>query len=165
MIRSQKVFCKFVKLLRSRQLRSYSTTAESYDVAVIGGGISGASVAARLQALGHSTCILESHSVLGGCAGYYEKAGFSFDVGATTFVDFETGGVGGEFLESIGMKCPLEESEVIPGFPILSNFPTKKVTNFTFLPTKVGHTRQSDCFVMVHRFPKSACQYLENLKM
>jgi len=87
-----------------------------HDVVVIGGGISGSSIAARLQIGGLRTTILESHSILGGCAGYFEKDGFSFDVGATTFVDFEKGGVGGEFLESIGMKCPLENSEVIPGY-------------------------------------------------
>src|SRR5690242_9310490 len=38
---------------------------KSYDVVVIGGGISGFSTAARLQANGIQTAILESHSVLG----------------------------------------------------------------------------------------------------
>ena len=116
MLHSHKVVSKSVRLLRQR--RAFSTS-NTYDVAVVGGGISGASVAARLQAQGLSTAILESHRVLGGCAGYFEKLGFSFDVGATTFVDFEQGGVGGEFLESIGMRCPLESSEVIPGIIIV----------------------------------------------
>jgi phytoene dehydrogenase-like protein len=98
---------------------------------VIGGGISGFATAARLQTQHLSknrlhpqsqpvelrqqtklrTCVLEAHSKLGGCAGYYERSvdtailerhypnlntvngsnnGFSFDVGATTFVDFDT---------------------------------------------------------------------------
>lgn len=73
------------------------------DVAVIGGGIAGLATAARLQAQGQATMILEAHSLAGGCAGYFRRAGFSFDVGATTLVDFEPGGVGGEFLDAIGI--------------------------------------------------------------
>ena len=59
--------------------------------------------AARLQAQGVSTIVFEAHGHPGGCAGYFHRRGFSFDVGATTLVDFEPGGVGGELLESIGM--------------------------------------------------------------
>jgi C-3',4' desaturase CrtD len=79
---------------------------DRFDVAIIGGGIAGASTAARLQAEGKSTVILEQHDHLGGCAGYYRKDGFSFDVGATTLVDFESGGIGGQFLEQIGFDPP-----------------------------------------------------------
>ena len=118
MIRSQQALKKSLRLRSPRfHSRSYfANSLDRFDIAVIGGGISGASAAARLQANGFSTCILESHHVIGGCAGYYQKDEFSFDVGATTFVDFEKGGVGGEFLESIGMACPIEQSEVIPGY-------------------------------------------------
>ncbi len=45
---------------------------------------------------------------------FFRRKGFSFDVGATTLVDFEPGGVGGEFLDSIAMQ-PFT-SEVIPGY-------------------------------------------------
>lgn len=78
----------------------------AFDVAVIGGGIAGTSTAARLQAQGQSTVILEQHDHLGGCAGYYCQDGFAFDVGATTLVDFTAGGVGGQFLEQIGFDPP-----------------------------------------------------------
>ncbi len=74
---------------------------ESADVAVIGGGVAGMSTAARLQADGYSTVVLEQHHSVGGCAGYYERAGFRFDVGATTLVDFVTGGVGGQLLSTV----------------------------------------------------------------
>ncbi len=84
-----------------------------HDVLVIGGGISGLAVAARLQAQGLDTIVLESHSQAGGCAGYYRRNGFSFDVGATTLVDFEPGGVGGELLEAIGMRL---EGDALPGY-------------------------------------------------
>ncbi|MBV0903587.1 phytoene desaturase family protein [Haloarcula salina] len=79
---------------------------ESADVAVIGGGVAGMSTAARLQADGYSTVVLEQHHSVGGCAGYYERAGFRFDVGATTLVDFVPEGVGGQLLSAVGFEPP-----------------------------------------------------------
>lgn len=85
-----------------------------YDVAIVGGGMAGMATAARLQAHGVSTIVLEAHGQPGGCAGYYRRRGFSFDVGATTLVDFEAGGVGGELLETLGM--PPVRGEQLPGW-------------------------------------------------
>lgn len=85
-----------------------------FDVAIVGGGIAGMATAARLQAAGLSTIVLEAHKRPGGCAGYFCRRGFSFDVGATTLVDFESGGVGGELFNSIGMPPVL--GEALPGY-------------------------------------------------
>jgi phytoene dehydrogenase-like protein len=74
-----------------------------HHVAIIGAGIAGMATAARLQARGLSTIVFEAHGQPGGCAGFFRRRGFSFDVGATTLVDFEPNGVGGELLDSIGM--------------------------------------------------------------
>jgi C-3',4' desaturase CrtD len=95
-----------------------------YDVAVIGAGIAGMATAARLQARGLSTIVLEAHGQPGGCAGFFRRRGFAFDVGATTLVDFEPGGVGGELLESIGMQ-PVE-GEALPGY--VAWLPDRRVT-------------------------------------
>src|SRR5215831_6657034 len=85
-----------------------------FDVAVIGAGIAGMATAARLQAQGLSTIVLEAHGQPGGCAGFFRRRGFAFDVGATTLVDFEPGGVGGEFLDAIGMPPLIGEG--LPGY-------------------------------------------------
>ena len=85
-----------------------------YDAAIIGGGLAGVATAARLQAHGLATVVLEAHGQPGGCAGFFRRKGFSFDVGATTLVDFGPGGVGGELLESVGM-APIE-GEALPGY-------------------------------------------------
>ena len=95
-----------------------------YDVAIVGAGIAGMATAARLQARGLSTIVLESHGQPGGCAGFFRRKGFSFDVGATTLVDFEAGGVGGELLESVGM--PPVDGEQLPGY--LAWLPDRVVT-------------------------------------
>jgi len=85
-----------------------------FDVAVVGGGFAGLATAARLQAQGFATVVLEAHAVAGGCAGYFRRRGFSFDVGATTLVDFTDGGVGGELMDTIGMAPP--PMDVLPGY-------------------------------------------------
>src|SRR2546428_1478654 len=85
-----------------------------YDVAVVGAGIAGMATAARLQTRGLRTIVLEAHGLPGGCAGYYRRRGFSFDVGATTLVDFEPGGVGGQLLEEIGMSQLA--GQMLPGY-------------------------------------------------
>jgi C-3',4' desaturase CrtD len=85
-----------------------------HDVAVIGAGIAGMATAARLQARGLSTVILEAHGQPGGCAGFFRRRGFAFDVGATTLVDFRPGGVGGELLEAVGL--PPVDGEALPGY-------------------------------------------------
>lgn len=81
-------------------------SGQRFDVAVIGGGVAGMSTAARLQADGAATVVLEQHDQIGGCAGYYRRGGFSFDVGATTLVDFCSGGVGGQLMEKIEFDPP-----------------------------------------------------------
>ncbi|MEW2355438.1 NAD(P)/FAD-dependent oxidoreductase [Spirillospora sp. NPDC029432] len=93
-------------------------------MAVLGGGLAGMATAARLQAAGVSTVVVEAHGHVGGCAGYYRRRGFSFDVGATTMVDFEPGGVGAELLDAIGMD-PVP-GEALPGY--VAWLPDRRVT-------------------------------------
>jgi phytoene dehydrogenase-like protein len=81
---------------------------------VLGGGLAGMATALRLQARGLSTVVLEAHGHVGGCAGYFRKRGFSFDVGATTLVDFERGGVGAELLDAAGITT--WDAEALPGY-------------------------------------------------
>src|SRR6266545_6712485 len=94
------------------------------DVAVLGGGMAGMATALRLQAAGLSTVVFEAHGHVGGCAGYFRHKGFSFDVGATTLVDFEPGGVGAELLDAVGL--PALDGEPLPGY--LAWLPDRVVT-------------------------------------
>ena len=77
-----------------------------FDAAIVGGGLAGMATAARLQAAGLTTLVLEAHGIPGGCAGYFTQKRFSFDVGATTLVDFGGDGVGRQFLDDIGCELP-----------------------------------------------------------
>lgn len=64
-----------------------------YDFIVIGGGYGGLVGAAYLSKQGHHVAVLEKHSTLGGCAGYFKRKGFKFEVGATTINGLGEGGV------------------------------------------------------------------------
>jgi C-3',4' desaturase CrtD len=86
------------------------------DVAIIGAGMAGFATAARLAARGRRTLVIEGHAFPGGCAGFWRHRGFSFDVGATTFVDFDRDGLGGRFLDDIGLG-PLP-GERISGYKV-----------------------------------------------
>lgn len=87
---------------------------QAVPVVVIGGGLTGMSVAARLAARGIGTMVVEAHRSVGGCAGYFRRRGFAFDVGATTLVDYRPGGVGGELIREIGLPDGLLEH--LPGY-------------------------------------------------
>ena len=97
-----------------------------YDAVIIGGGIAGVATAIRLQARGLATVVFEAHGQPGGCAGFFRRKGFAFDVGATTLVDFGPDGVGGELLESVGMMTI--EGEELPGY--VAWLPDRMVTLF-----------------------------------
>jgi C-3',4' desaturase CrtD len=56
----------------------------AFDYVVIGAGYGGLAAAALLQKRGHATLLLEGHATLGGCASFFRRKGFTFDVGATT---------------------------------------------------------------------------------
>ncbi|WP_212755237.1 phytoene desaturase family protein [Flexivirga aerilata] len=83
-------------------------------MAILGAGLAGMATALRLQADGYRTVLIEAHGHAGGCSGYWSHRGYSFDVGATTLVDFEPGGVGGDLLDEVGVG-PVE-GELLPGY-------------------------------------------------
>ena len=60
---------------------SGSYTIRMKRLVIVGGGVSGLATAARLQAKGFSTIVFEAHGRAGGCAGYFRRKGFAFDVG------------------------------------------------------------------------------------
>lgn len=60
--------------------------AEIYDLVVVGGGMGGLATAALSQSLGLRTALLEAHTKLGGCAGYFTRQPYTFDAGATALM-------------------------------------------------------------------------------
>ncbi len=64
------------------------TTSSYFDVIVIGSGIGGLVTATQLAAKGAKVLVLESYLIPGGSAGYFERQGYRFDVGASMIFGF-----------------------------------------------------------------------------
>ena len=71
----------------------------SYDVVVIGAGLSGLSAATRLGMFGKKVLLLEKHYVVGGLNSFYAKKGKKFDVGLHALTNYPS--------EYSGKKSPL----------------------------------------------------------
>ncbi|HEY0023395.1 MAG TPA: NAD(P)/FAD-dependent oxidoreductase [Longimicrobium sp.] len=89
-----------------RPRRDTSTRPADFDVAVIGAGMSGMTAALLLANAGKRVVLLEAHTEPGGCAGFFRRGAFSFDVGATTFISFQPGGIGHGLLRELGLPAP-----------------------------------------------------------
>jgi prolycopene isomerase len=65
-----------------------ATVSHNYDVIVIGSGIGGLVTATQLAAKGAKVLVLEKYIIPGGSAGYFEREGYRFDVGASMIFGF-----------------------------------------------------------------------------
>ena len=71
---------------------SYQFNPPAFDVIVIGSGIGGLVTATQLAAKKAKVLVLESYLIPGGSAGYFEREGYRFDVGASMIFGFGTQG-------------------------------------------------------------------------
>jgi len=69
-----------------------SATASAWDAIVIGAGMGGLVTATQLAAKGAKVLVLERYLIPGGSAGYFERGGYRFDVGASMIFGFGTQG-------------------------------------------------------------------------
>lgn len=74
------------------------------QILILGAGYSGLTAAALLAKEGYAVTVLESHDTLGGCAGFYRRGKFTFDVGATTLSGLGTFEPAGRVFEHLGIQ-------------------------------------------------------------
>lgn len=67
---------------------SEDQTLPEFDVIVVGSGIGGLVTATQLAIKGAKVLVLERYLIPGGSAGYFERAGYRFDVGASMMFGF-----------------------------------------------------------------------------
>ncbi|MFA7288586.1 MAG: NAD(P)/FAD-dependent oxidoreductase [Melioribacteraceae bacterium] len=83
-----------------------------HDYIVIGSGYGGLSSAALLANSGFKVLLLESHSYIGGCASYYKRDNFLFDVGATTLSGVKENRPMGQLFKTLDIKPKLKKMSV-----------------------------------------------------
>ena len=86
---------------------------EAFDLVVVGGGMGGLATAALARASGLRVALLEAHTRLGGCAGYFARGPYHFDAGATALMGLKPGEPLGELLAAVGLDFSAVET---PGY-------------------------------------------------
>jgi C-3',4' desaturase CrtD len=74
------------------------------DLIVVGAGMGGLATASLAARSGLRVALLEAHSKLGGCAGYFSRGAFTFDAGATALMGLGRGEPIGDLLQSLGVE-------------------------------------------------------------
>ena len=82
---------------------SASNLPATYDGIVVGAGIAGLTAAVRMAQAGMRVMVLERHNVPGGCASFYQRDGYRFDVGATLVGGFGARGVHARIFSELGL--------------------------------------------------------------
>lgn len=103
------------------------TESTTWDAVVVGAGVGGLVAAGLLARAGRKVLLLEAHETPGGCAGFYEAGGFTFDAGATTLVGFDPGDPLAALAEALDIRVgtdlrlePVDGVEVnLPGVSFL----------------------------------------------
>ena len=83
----------------------------TYDALVIGAGIAGLTAAAELARRNIRTLVVERHNVPGGCASFFQRDGYRFDVGATLIGGFGRRGVHRLLNAQLGINVSPERIE------------------------------------------------------
>ncbi len=96
------------------------------DAIVIGAGVAGLTAAALLARDGTRVQVIEHHTVPGGCASFYQRGGYRFDVGATLVGGFGPRGVHRAIFASLGTTLAAEAVE--PAMVV--HLPDRVVTRF-----------------------------------
>ncbi len=78
--------------IRTKNASKTMTETPRYDVIVIGSGMGGLVTATQLAAKGAKVLVLERYLIPGGSAGYFEREGYRFDVGASMIFGFGSEG-------------------------------------------------------------------------
>ncbi|WZP00430.1 NAD(P)/FAD-dependent oxidoreductase [Isosphaeraceae bacterium EP7] len=78
--------------------------AVEFDLVVVGAGMGGLATAGLAASAGCRVALLEAHTHLGGCAGYFSRGPYTFDAGATALMGLEPGQPIGDLLAAVGAR-------------------------------------------------------------
>ena len=76
---------------------------KKYDVIIIGGGLGGLTTAAMLSKEGLGVCVLEQHSVVGGCLQSFKRNGYTLDTGMHYVGSLSDGQIMHQYFKYLGI--------------------------------------------------------------
>lgn len=110
-----------------------SQAEQTFDVIVIGSGIGGLVTATQLAAKGAKVLVLERYLIPGGSAGYFERNGYRFDVGASMIFGFGKRGTTNlltRALEAVGVSIDTVPDPVQIHYHLPNNLELKVHRNY-----------------------------------
>lgn len=122
--------------------------SEEFDVIVIGSGIGGLVTATQLAAKGARVLVLERYLIPGGSAGFFERQGYRFDVGASMIFGF--GQQGTTNLLTRALQTVNVSLDTIPD-PVQIHYHLPDNLNL-----KVHHNYEKFLQELIHYFPHEA---------
>jgi C-3',4' desaturase CrtD len=87
---------------RGGEALATATGGDEFDLIVVGAGMGGLATAALAARAGCRVALLEAHTHLGGCAGFFGRGPYTFDAGATALMGLDRGQPIGDLLAAIG---------------------------------------------------------------
>jgi phytoene dehydrogenase-like protein len=130
----------------------------SYDVIIIGAGMSGLAAGIRLAYYGKKVCILEKHHRVGGLNSFYSRDGHKFDVGLHAMTNYVPRGTKSTPLPKLlrQLKLKAEDFALCPQIGSAIKFPGKTL----------GFNNDLSFFVqeVVENFPAQADNFQKLLK-
>src|SRR5690606_909622 len=99
------------------------------DDLIIGGGYAGITIGALLAKKKRKVLILEGHSLPGGCASFYKRKDFHFDVGATTLSGLGENYPLWNLCKTLGIKPNAEKLEIPMKLTLSNGFQLKRYSN------------------------------------
>ena len=76
---------------------------KKYDVIIIGGGLGGLTSGVMLSKEGLNVCILEKHSVIGGCLQSFKRNGYTLDTGMHYVGSLSEGQIMHQYFKYLGV--------------------------------------------------------------
>lgn len=138
-----------------------------YDFIVIGSGYGGMSAAALLAKSRKSVLLLESHTVIGGCASFFKRNNFIFDVGATTFSGILPNQPLGILFNELEIQPKIRKLE--PGMKV--HFGKKKLTRYSDKEKWISESesffenkKQKDFWDRIFEIDSDVWDFLQNNK-
>ena len=81
---------------------------KKYDVIIIGGGLGGLTSGVMLSKEGLSVCVLEKHSVIGGCLQSFKRNGYTLDTGMHYVGSLSEGQIMHQYFKYLGVMNSLK---------------------------------------------------------